>query len=130
LRLDWCWCRRRKSAKGRCRWGLQVWRRQIGLVRGTRWPAGSSAGRMVARMTRWSRGWFLGWASKPRSSQDRDYMELSHEWRLAEATLSSRGFWWFTWKPLGSMVDPQSQDRRTEDGCAAASDRSDWWVPV
>jgi hypothetical protein len=28
--------------------GLQVWRRQVGFVRGTRWPVGSSAGRMVA----------------------------------------------------------------------------------
>jgi hypothetical protein len=27
LRLDSCWCRWRTSAKGRCRWGLQVWRR-------------------------------------------------------------------------------------------------------
>jgi hypothetical protein len=38
---------------------------------------------------------------------------------------SSRGFKWFTRKPLGSLVDPQSQDRRTEDGVAAAPDRSD-----
>jgi hypothetical protein len=44
---------------------------------------------------------------------------------LAEATPSSRGFRWFTRKPLGSLVDPQSQDRRTEDGAAAAPDRSD-----
>jgi hypothetical protein len=43
---------------------------------------------------------------------------------------SSRGFQWFTRKPLGSLVDPQSQDRRTEDGAAAAPDRSDRWVPV
>jgi hypothetical protein len=43
-----------------------------------------------------------------------------------EATPSSRGFQWFTRKPLGSLVDPKSQDRRTEDGDAAASDRSDW----
>jgi hypothetical protein len=50
--------------------------------------------------------------------------EPSHEWRLAEATPSSRGFRWFTRKPLGSFVDPQSQDRRTEDGGAAASDQS------
>jgi hypothetical protein len=50
----------------------------------------------------------------------------SHEWRLAEATPSSRGFRWFTRKPLGFLVDPQSQDRRTEDGGAAALDRSDW----
>jgi hypothetical protein len=70
LRLDWCWCRWRTSVKGRRRWGLQVWRRQVGFVRGTRWPAGSSAGRMVAWTARWSRGRFLGWASKPRSSRD------------------------------------------------------------
>jgi hypothetical protein len=56
--------------------------------------------------------------------------EPSHEWRLAEATPSSWGFRWFTRKPLGSLVDPQSQDRRSEDGGAAASDRSDRWVPV
>jgi hypothetical protein len=33
----------------------------------------------------------------------------SHEWRLAEAAPSSRDFQWFTRKPLGSLVDPQSQ---------------------
>jgi hypothetical protein len=38
LRFDWCWYRWRTSAKGRRRWGLQMWRRQVGLVRGTRWP--------------------------------------------------------------------------------------------
>jgi hypothetical protein len=70
LQLDWCWCRWRTSVKGRCQWGLQVWSRQVGLVRGTRWPAGSSAGRMLARTTRQNRGWFLSWASKPRSSRD------------------------------------------------------------
>jgi hypothetical protein len=48
--------------------------------------------------------------------------EPSHEWRLAEATPSSRGFQWFTRKPLGSLV---RQDRRTEDGAATAPDRSD-----
>jgi hypothetical protein len=31
-------------------------------------------------------------------------------------------------KTPGSLVDPQSQDRRTEDGGAAAPDRSDQWV--
>jgi hypothetical protein len=56
--------------------------------------------------------------------------ETSHEWRLAEATPSSRGFRWFTRKPLGSLVDQQRQDRRTEDGGATALDRSDRWVPV
>jgi hypothetical protein len=64
--------------------------------------------------------------------------EPSHEWRLAEAAPSSQGFQWFTRKPLGSLVDPQSQDQRTEDGAVAApdrgltggSDRSDRWVPL
>jgi hypothetical protein len=51
--------------------------------------------------------------------------EPSHERRLAEATPSSRGFRWFTKKPPGSLVDPQIQDRRTEDGAATAPDRSD-----
>jgi hypothetical protein len=36
-------------------WGLQGVARQVGLTRGTRWPAGSSAGRMVARKARQSR---------------------------------------------------------------------------
>jgi hypothetical protein len=35
--------------------GLQGVERQVGLTRGTRWPAGSSAGRMVARKARRSR---------------------------------------------------------------------------
>jgi hypothetical protein len=34
--------------------GLQGVERQVGLTRGTRWPAGSSAGRMVARKARQS----------------------------------------------------------------------------
>jgi hypothetical protein len=62
LRLDSCWYRWRTRAKGRCWWGLQVWRRQVGFVRGTRWPAGSSAGRMVATTARWSR-WTVSWLS-------------------------------------------------------------------
>jgi hypothetical protein len=70
LRLDWCWCWWRTSAKGHCRWGLQVERRQVGLVRETQWSVESCAGRMVARMARWSHGRFLGKASKPRSSRD------------------------------------------------------------
>jgi hypothetical protein len=36
-------------------WGLGGVERQVGLTRGTRWPAGSSAGRMVARKARRSR---------------------------------------------------------------------------
>jgi hypothetical protein len=48
--------------------------------------------------------------------------EPIHEWWLAEATPSSRGFQWFTRKPLGSLVDPQSQGRRPK---VAAPDRSD-----
>jgi hypothetical protein len=36
--------------------GLRGVERQVGLTRGTRWPAGSSAGHMVARKARQSRG--------------------------------------------------------------------------
>jgi hypothetical protein len=61
--------------------------------------------------------------------------EPSHEWQLAEATPSSRGFWWFTTKPFRYLLDPQSQDRRTEDGgqlhrtgLIGGSDWSDMWV--
>jgi hypothetical protein len=36
-------------------WGLRRVERQVGLTRGTRWPAGSSAGRMVPRKARRSR---------------------------------------------------------------------------
>jgi hypothetical protein len=39
-----------------------VWRRQVGLVRGTRRPAESSAGRMVVRTARRSR-WTVSWLS-------------------------------------------------------------------
>jgi hypothetical protein len=105
-----------------------VWRRQVGFVRGTRWPAGSSAGRMVAKRQDEVRDDFL--VEPQNQGQAWTTWEPSHEWLLAEATPSSRGFRWFTRKPLGSLVDPQSQDRRTEDGGAAASDRSDRWVPV
>jgi hypothetical protein len=42
--------------------GLRGVERQVGLNRGTRWPAGSSAGRMVARKARRS--------SRPEPVQD------------------------------------------------------------
>jgi hypothetical protein len=128
LRLDWCWCRWRTSVKGRRRWGLQLWRRQVGFVRGTWWPAGSSEGRMVAWTARWSRGRFLGWASKPRSS--RDYVGAESWVEIGGGYTEFAGFPVVPRKPLGSLVDPQSQDRRTEDGAAAVPNRSDRWVPV
>jgi hypothetical protein len=86
LRLDSCWCRWRTSAKGRRRWGLQVWRRQVGFVRGTRWPARSSAGRMVA----WTANEVVdGFLVEPQNQgRAGTTWEPSHEWRLAEATLS------------------------------------------
>jgi hypothetical protein len=40
--------------------------------------------------------------------------EPSHEWRLADATPSSRGLQWFTRKPLGYSVEPQNRDRRLD----------------
>jgi hypothetical protein len=41
--------------------------------------------------------------------------EPSHEWRLAEATPSSRGLQWFTRKPLGYLVEPQNRGRRLDE---------------
>jgi hypothetical protein len=41
--------------------------------------------------------------------------EPSHEWRLAEATPSSRGLQWFTRNPLGYSVDPQNRGRRLDE---------------
>jgi hypothetical protein len=41
--------------------------------------------------------------------------EPSHEWRLAEATLSSRGLQWFTRKSLGYSVEPQNRGRRLDE---------------
>jgi hypothetical protein len=41
--------------------------------------------------------------------------EPCHEWRLAEATPSSRGLQWFTGKPLGYSVEPQNRGRRLDE---------------
>jgi hypothetical protein len=41
--------------------------------------------------------------------------EPSHEWRLAEATPSSRGLQWFTRKPLAYSVEPQNRGRRLDE---------------
>jgi hypothetical protein len=58
-----------EQARKVCTSGPPGVQRQVGLVRGSQWPTGSSAGRMVARTTTQSRVRFLGWASKSRSSQ-------------------------------------------------------------
>jgi hypothetical protein len=60
--------------------GLRGVERQVGLTRGTRWPAGSSAGRMVARKARRSCGLepVQGSGSRP------DYLvqPQNQDWRL------------------------------------------------
>jgi hypothetical protein len=101
----------------------QVWRRQVGLVRGTRWPAGSSAGRIVARTARWSCGRFLGWASKPRPS--RDYMGAESWVEIGGGYTEFSGFpvvhqktTWF----LGWSTKPRP---KTKNRGATTSDRSD-----
>jgi hypothetical protein len=94
---------------------------------------------LVASGVKCGAAWWQEWQDEVEDSflvepqnqgRARTTWESSNEWRLAEATPSSRGFQWFTRKPLVSWVDPQSQDRRTEDEVAAAPDRSDRWVPV
>jgi hypothetical protein len=52
---SFAWYRWRTSAKGLYMCGLWGVERQVGLVQGTRWPTGSSAGRTVARKAKWSR---------------------------------------------------------------------------
>jgi hypothetical protein len=82
LRLDSCWCKWRKSVKGRSLWGLQVWRRQVCFVRGTRWPVGSTASRMVARTARWS-WWTVSWLSHKTKVEPglRGSQVMSGDWR-------------------------------------------------
>jgi hypothetical protein len=43
--------------------------------------------------------------------------EPSHEWRLAEATPSSQGLQWFTRKPLGYSVEPQTEAEDSTRRC-------------
>jgi hypothetical protein len=117
LRLDWCWCRWRTSAKGRRPWGLQVWRRQVGLVRGTRWPVESS-------------GRFLGWASKSRSS--RDYVGAESWVAIGRGYTEFAGFAVVHQKTtglLGWATKPRPKTRRggaaTQAGLTAQEGRPD-----
>jgi hypothetical protein len=70
--------------------GLRGVERQVGLTRGTRWLARSSAGRMVARKARRSR------RSEP----------------VEGSGSQPSGLRWFTTKPSGYLVEPQNRDRR------------------
>jgi hypothetical protein len=133
LWLDSCWCRWGTSAKGRCRWGLQVWRRQVGFVRGTRWPAGSSAGRMVAWIARWSRERFLGRASKPKSSWD--YVGAKSWVEIGGGYTEFAGFAVVHQKItrlLGWATKPRSKTRRrgvaTQDGSTAQGRGQTAWA--
>jgi hypothetical protein len=130
LRLDWCWCRWRTSMKGRCWWDLQVWRRQVGLVRGTWCPAESSAGRMVARTAGRIRGRFLGWASKPRLS--RDYVGAESWVVIGGGYTEFAGFAMVHLKTialLGWATKPRPKTRRggaaTQAGSTAQEGQSD-----
>jgi hypothetical protein len=44
--------------------------------------------------------------------------EPSHEWRLAEATPSSRGLQWFTRKPLGTRLSHKTEAGTQRGGAA------------
>jgi hypothetical protein len=131
LRLDWCWWRWRTSTKGRHWWGLQVWTRQVGLVRGTRWPAESSADPVVARTAGRSRGRFLCWASKPRSS--RDYVGAESWVAIDGGYTEFAGFAVVHQKTtglLGWAIKPRSKTWRggaaTQAGSTAQEGRSDY----
>jgi hypothetical protein len=94
---------------------------------GSRDPVASGAkcgthGGMNSKM----KSWMVSWLSLKTKVEPglRGSRVMSGDWP------SSWGFLWFTRKPLGSLVDPQSQDRRTEHGGAVALDQSDLCVPV
>jgi hypothetical protein len=80
------------GVKGLCLAGLRGVERQVGLTRGTRWPAGSSAGRMVARKARRSHGQepVQGSGSRPESArgvrngspENRQVTWLSHKTKI------------------------------------------------
>jgi hypothetical protein len=74
--------------------GLRGMERQVGSTRGTRWPEGSSAGRMVARKARQSRGQepVQGSGSRPESARG-----------VCGGPPQNR---------LGYLVEPQNQDQR------------------
>jgi hypothetical protein len=111
LRLDSCWCRWTTSMKGCCRWGLQVWRRQVGLFEG---PGGQRGQVRAAWWQEWQDEVEDSFLVEPQNQgQAGTSWEPSHEWWLAEATSSSRGLRWFTRKPSGYSVEPQSRGRRS-----------------
>jgi hypothetical protein len=90
-----------------------VWRRQVGLVRGTRGQ------RSQVRAAWWQEqqdevvdGFLVEPQNQGRAGTT---WEPSHEWRLAETTPSSRGLQWFTRKPLGYSVEPQNRGRRLNE---------------
>jgi hypothetical protein len=57
-----------------------------------------------------------GFLVEPRNQgRARTTWEPSYDWRLAEATPSSRGLQWFTRKPLGYSVEPQNRGRKLDE---------------
>jgi hypothetical protein len=124
LQLDSCWCRWRTSAKGHCWWGLQVWRRQVGFVRWTRWPAGSSAGRMVARTARWSR-WTISWLSHKTKVERRlrGSQVMSGDWRKLHQVRRVYGG-----SPENHRVTRLSHKAEAEDRAwLSGQNRPDWF---
>jgi hypothetical protein len=81
-------------------------------------------GGMNSKMKSWTVSW-LSLKTKVEPGLDGRRV-MRGDWRRLHRVRGS--FQWFTRKPLGSLVDPQSQDRKTEDGAAAVLDRSDQWV--
>jgi hypothetical protein len=75
--------------------GLRVVESQVGLTRGTRWPTGSSVGRMVARKARRSR------RSKPVQGSGSQSKSAR---RVCDSSPQNR--------QSGYLIEPQNQDRR------------------
>jgi hypothetical protein len=107
--------------------GLRGVERQVGLTRGTRWPAGSSAGSMVSRKPRRSRGQesVQGSGSRPESArgvcggspENRRVTWLSHKTKTGGSAAET-----------GSGRAEKLRCRRTRGGIAGLASRGrDLW---
>jgi hypothetical protein len=113
LRLDWCWCRWRTSAKGWCRWGLQVWSRQVGLVWGIQCGATSTC-RPHGSNNNKTKSWTVSWLSLKTKVNLRLHggQVMSGDWRrphqVREVSSGSPENHWVPWL----IHKAKAEDRR------------------
>jgi hypothetical protein len=102
-----------------------VWRRQVGFVRGTRWPAGSSA---ATSWQEWQDEVMDGFLVEPPNKVKpglRGSRVMSGDWQRLHRVRGASGG-----SPKNHWAPWLIHKARIEDGGAVASDRSDRWVSV